>query len=301
MNEISTFERTDETFTSKDTKCAAWLYRPTGVSNPPIIIMGHGLAAERCFGLPAFAERFAKEGFAVFVFDYRTFGDSEGTPRNDVNPFKHNDDWDAAIAHVKTLDNIDASQIALWGTSFGGGHVVCTAGRHEDIAAIISQVPFAGVPANAPKPPLKVALVAMSHILLDRIKTALTGTPHYIPALGRPGSFAVMNTEECMDGYLALIPEGKTFANQIPAKLLGMMGSYNPTSVADQVKCPALIIAAERDSLIPVRLVENMAQRIPKGIFKKLDSNHFEPYVGEAFEKNIALQIEFLKDVLNKT
>lgn len=299
MNNVSTFERSDKAFTSQGTQCAAWLYRPTGASNPPVIIMAHGLAAERSFGLPAFAERFAREGFAVFVFDYRTFGDSQGTPRNDVNPFKHNDDWDAAIADVQKLTNIDSSRIALWGTSFSGGHVVCTASRHKDIAAIVSQVPYAGVPANAPKPPLKAALFVMGHILLDRIKTALTGQPHYIPALGRPGSFAVMNTEECMDGYLALVPEGKTFANQIPAKLLGMMGSYNPTSVADQVKCPALVIAGEHDSLIPMQLVKNMAERMPKGIFKSLNANHFAPYKGEVFEENIALQIEFLKDVLH--
>lgn len=292
------YQRSDEEFVSQSTKCAAWLYRPEGVEKPPIIIMGHGFGAERSFGLPAFAERFVNEGYAVFVFDYRTFGDSEGLPRNNVDPYMHNDDWDAAIAFVKRLENVDSNQIILWGSSFGGGHVVCTASRHHDIAAIISQVPFCGVPENAEKPPLKDILIAASQIIMDKIKMALTGKPYYVSVVGRPGSSAILKTEECWDGYMALVPEDSNYTNKVPARILGMMGSYNPTSVADQVTCPALIVAAEHDSLIPLELPKTMAERIPKGVFKSLDSNHFEPYRGEAFEKNIGLQIEFLKEVI---
>lgn len=294
------YTRSDEVFISQGTKCAAWFYQPEGVEKPPVIIMGHGFGAERSFGLPAFAERFVKEGYAVFVFDYRTFGDSEGMPRNNVDPYRHNEDWDAAIAHVQQLDNIDSNQIVLWGSSFGGGHVVCTASRHHDIAAIISQVPFCGVPEDADKPPVKDLLVAMGQILMDKIKMVLTGTPYYIPVVGKPGSTAILKTPECWDGYMKLVPEGSNYTNLVPARILGIMGSYNPTSVADQVQCPALIVAAEHDSLIPVELPKHMAEKIPKGIFKSLNANHFAPYTGDAFEENIGLQIEFLREVLKK-
>lgn len=299
MDQKFAFERTEEEFSSSGTTCAAWLYKPLGVARPPIIVMAHGFAAERCFGLPDFAERFAAQGWAVLVFDYRTFGDSEGTPRNDVNPFKHSDDWDAAIASVRSLPGIDSAKIVLWGTSFSGGHVTCAAARHEDITAIIAQVPFTGMPADAPRPPLLSMLRLLVHMLLDRAKTAITGRPHYIPAIARPGSFAVMNTEESFDGYMALVPAEKSFANQVPAKIFGMMADYNPTAMADQVNCPALVIAAVDDSLIAVEQVAAMADRMPHGIFKTLACNHFAPYRGEMFEKNIALQIEFLKGVLD--
>jgi len=33
-------------------------------------------------------------GMAVFVFDYRGFNDSEGEPRNYINPKRHLQDWD---------------------------------------------------------------------------------------------------------------------------------------------------------------------------------------------------------------
>jgi len=54
------FERIDSNFYSSGTKCAGWLYLPTKVQKPPIIVMAHGFAAERTFALPKFAERFAK-------------------------------------------------------------------------------------------------------------------------------------------------------------------------------------------------------------------------------------------------
>ena len=79
--------------------------------------MAHGLAAERAFGLASFAQRFAQKGMAVFVFDYRNFGDSQGEPRNLVSPKRHLQDWQAAMAHVGRLTEVDRGRIALWGSS----------------------------------------------------------------------------------------------------------------------------------------------------------------------------------------
>ena len=37
---------------------------------------------------------------------------------------------------------------------------------------------------------------------------------------------------------------------------------------------------------------------MPLGRLKLLESGHFDVYVGETFEKNIRLQLEFLKEVM---
>lgn len=39
-------------------------------------------------GLGKYAEAFAVRGMATFVFDYRTFGGSDGMPRNLVDPWR---------------------------------------------------------------------------------------------------------------------------------------------------------------------------------------------------------------------
>lgn len=300
MDASAVFSRQDSNFVSQGIKCAGWLYLPAAKVNPPVIIMAHGFAGERSFGLPAFAERFAAEGMAVFLFDYRTFGDSDGEPRNKVDPFAHGEDWDAAIAHARTLENVDTARIALWGTSFSGAHVVCAAARDGNIAATISQVPFSGMPEGAPKPPLGTLLRMGALMAFDRIKTALTGKPLYMPVVGPPGSAAALNTPECEPGYFAIIPEGETFANQVPVSSLGFMMKYDPLEAAGRVMCPALVVAGRDDSLIPVSQPELMASRMPRGEFQVLDCDHFAPYRGEWFEKNIVLQLEFLKRNLRR-
>lgn len=195
----SNIARCNSDFLSKGTRCAGWLYRPEKVLNPPIVIMAHGFAGERTFGLPAFAEKFAQGGMAVFLFDYRNFGDSEGEPRNLVDPARHCQDWESAIAHVRSLPEIDTSQIALWGTSLSGGHVIVTAARQKGISAIVAQVPYVG--PNKDLFEFKNTIKGTMAALQDMGRMIIGREPLCIPVVGTPGNFAFLTTEECWDGY----------------------------------------------------------------------------------------------------
>jgi len=143
-----TYEISTVMFPCNDLKCEAFFYLPRKTDRlPPVIIMAHGFAAQKDFGLDKFAVKFTESGYAVFMFDYRSFGGSEGEPRNLVSPTRHLEDWDGAIEYViKNLgDKVDVNNIALWGSSFSGGHVIVTAAksaRKDHIKAVISQVPF---------------------------------------------------------------------------------------------------------------------------------------------------------------
>jgi hypothetical protein len=53
MNTTQPFTRLDVSFTSGEDTCAAWLYLPTGVTSPPVVILGHGLGATREMRLDA--------------------------------------------------------------------------------------------------------------------------------------------------------------------------------------------------------------------------------------------------------
>src|SRR5881392_1074888 len=76
-------QRSDVTFQSGGTRCAAWLYRPAenGGSPTPCVILAHGFTGVRDQRLDAYAERFAEAGLTALVLDYRYFGDSDGEPR----------------------------------------------------------------------------------------------------------------------------------------------------------------------------------------------------------------------------
>ena len=272
----SQFTRVDKTFVSHGDKLKAWLYLPAGVSKPPIVVMAHGFGGQRWMRLPAYAEHFAKMGMAVFIFDYRGFNDSEGKPRNYVNPKRHLQDWEAAIDYVKTLDTVDAKRMALWGTSFSGGHVIVEAAKHPEIKAVVSQVPFTdGMSTNwyYMKNTPMFAVKGFFHGMGD-VFASLVGKRHNVRVAGRPGeAFAMMCQPDTMAGLMKLIDgvNEKDFEkdNFCPANIVLTMGFYRPISYAKKVACISMPM------------------------------NHFDPYVGEPFEKLVVIMGDFLKANLN--
>ena len=179
-------KRMDAHFYSKGHRCSAWLYLPDDVKKPPVIVMAHGFAGQKDFGLQPYAEHFAGQGMAVYLFDYRNFGGSEGEPRNLVNPWRHLNDWKAAVSHVRSLDNVDGRRMALWGTSFSGGHVLVTASRDKGIRAVISQVPFVDGIATTMQFPIPYQIEGFFHGMKDLFNKITGKAPHMVPAVALP-------------------------------------------------------------------------------------------------------------------
>ncbi|GAA3357793.1 alpha/beta hydrolase [Saccharopolyspora gregorii] len=141
--------RRDVRFESGGRQCAAWLYTPAEAGGPrPLVVMAHGLGAVREWRLDAFAERFAEQGWMVLVFDYRYLGASEGSPRQLLDIDDQLDDWRAALAFGRSLPGVDTDRIAVWGTSFGGGHALRIASEDHQLAAVVAQCPFTDGPAS---------------------------------------------------------------------------------------------------------------------------------------------------------
>lgn len=289
------YSRTDSDFVSRGTRCSGWLYLPEGVQDPPVVILAHGFAAEKTFRLPAYAEKFVDRGLAVFLFDYRNFGGSDGEPRNLVNPWRHVQDWHAAVAHVRNLSGVCTGKIALWGSSFSGGHVTVVAAKDPGIAAIVSQVPFvdglSALDALGPAYALKSFLAGCRD--LGRILTFRP--PYCVPVVEDPEAFGVMNRPDSKPGYLTIVPEDSSWKNECPARILLAFSFYRPLSFASSVKCPAFVLLAEKDSLIPARAVERLAARMRRAEVVRVPLGHFDVYVGEPFEETSKLEADFLE------
>ena len=152
-------------FPSDGQLCRAWLYLPESTKKCPVVVMGHGLGAIREMRLDAFAERFCSEGFAALAFDYRHFGASDGEPRQLLDIKRQLCDWEAALRFVRNRPDVDAGRVILWGSSFGGGHVLVAAATNKNVSAAISQCPFtdglASVLALEIRTSLKVTLVSL--------------------------------------------------------------------------------------------------------------------------------------------
>ena len=97
------FQRNTLYFPCKGEVCEAWFYLPkkSPCSRPPVVVLAHGIGGQKDMSLHLYAARYAKDGFASFVFDYRTFGGSSGEPRLWVSPRRHLQDWDEALTYLK--------------------------------------------------------------------------------------------------------------------------------------------------------------------------------------------------------
>jgi pimeloyl-ACP methyl ester carboxylesterase len=278
-------------------KCGGRLYLPEGVKKPPVIIMAQGLGAEMNFGIPAFAEEFIKYNFAVFTFDYRYFGDSEGEPRHYISPKDQKKDWDSAIQFVNTIKDVDSERKCIWGFSYGGGHVIVAAAKNNNLKGFIAHMPFmdslAIIKKNSIAKNMKINISAVKDIF-----NSIIGRPPYsIPVIEKPENFAVLNTPESYDGYMSMIPEDSMWKNEMPARSLFNMVWYRPIKFIPEIRSNGLIIFAEFDSYTDADMIENAFRDMPHIEILKLNCGHFQLFEDEYFRKIVSEEIRFLRNI----
>ena len=90
----------------------------------PVVILAHGFSGtmDRLF---PYAERFAADGIAALVFDYRGFGESGGAPRQVVDLPSQHEDLRAVVAWVRGRDD-------------------------PRIVAVVAQIPSTASPGGSP-------------------------------------------------------------------------------------------------------------------------------------------------------
>ena len=297
------FRTSEETFVSEGVRCAVRVYRPAASDSAPsvrpVIVMGHGFGGVRALRLYSYAERFVADGYVVVVFDYRGFGESEGSPRQLLDVGMQHQDWRAALGFARSLPGVDPGRVVAWGTSFGGGHVITLAGKGEKLEAIIAQVPHVSGPAAVRATGLAPSLRVIRLGIRDQIAALLGRAPVYVPAVGEPGSTAVMTTPDAVPGLTRQAEESGITEDDYPyyvaARITLKIGFYSPARYASGVTCPALIQIAADDAVTPRRVAESAAARMTQSSVHVYDCGHFEPYVAPLFDKVVSDQLNFLR------
>jgi pimeloyl-ACP methyl ester carboxylesterase len=256
--------------------------------------MAHGFSGTREMRLDAYSERFVEAGLGVLLFDYRHFGASGGAPRQLLDIRRQHADYHAAIAYARGLDWVDRNRIALFGSSFSGGHVLAVAAQDGRIAAVVSQCPFTDGLATLPK----LGFASIARMTLTGIRDqagALVGrAPRYIPAVGPPGSLAAMATPDAEPGMKALVPAETRWENRVAARIALRVGSYRPGRAAGKLTCPVLFCLCDDDSLAPADTAAKYAARAPRSEVKRYPVGHFDIYVDPTWQDAVAAQTEFL-------
>src|SRR5438132_11241926 len=105
--------------------------------------MAHGYNCIKELYLDRYAAAVADAGHVVLAYDHRNFGDSDGEPRQELDPSMQVRDYRDAITFVQTLDGVDAERIGIWGTSYAGGHVLVGTAVDRRLPRIAAQLPTA--------------------------------------------------------------------------------------------------------------------------------------------------------------
>jgi hypothetical protein len=185
--------------------------------------------------------------------------------------------------------------VALWGTSFSGGHVAVLAAEEHGIAAAISQGPMldgiSALRAAGPRNNVRLAVAG----LRDELARLRGRPPHMLPVVGPPGSVAAMNHPGDEPGYRALFAPEAVFRNEVAARIALRIGLYRPVRHATRIACPWLVCVADADLVTPPQPALRAAGLAPRGEVRRYGAGHFDIYVGATFERVVADQLEFLE------
>lgn len=284
------------TFSGQGVPCAATLHVPEEASNAPLpaVLMVGGWGGVQQALTSSFVNRFVEAGFAVMEFDYPGWGRSAGLPRQDINPWHRVKVADDALAHLKSMPQVDAYKIVLWGTSFGGGHVVDLAAEHPELLGAIIQVPMLDGLAAVMAVPIPMQLKFFAYMVAD---LCTPGSRIHIPTLAKPGGFGSMDRDGAMaamqDGIKAL--GNLPYDNRVTARSLSTMAFYRPWKRLRKITIPMQIIGANGDTVAPFVPAKIKRANNPNLHVITLEADHFDPYFEPVFSTMITHQLAFLK------
>jgi dienelactone hydrolase len=158
------------TIWSEGTRMAGDLFVPDGLregERRAAVLLCHGWAGPKSHLNATYAPVFCRAGFVCLTFDYRGWYESDARlvtmdkqpdvdpdgfisvrakpVRDVVDPLDQNRDIHNAIDYLLAEPTVDPDRLGLWGSSYGGGHVVYVAGTDPRVKAVVSQVPGMGV------------------------------------------------------------------------------------------------------------------------------------------------------------
>ena len=281
---------------SDGTRMSGDLFSQKGLGsadNRPGLILCHGWGGLKEHLNMAYAPQFAAAGYVVLTFDYRGWGDSDSRlviqgkmPKPDengevtltarairelVDPVDQTRDIVSCIDYLTGEPGVDPGRIGLWGSSYGGGHIVYVAAHDERVKCLVAQV--SGQDSRG----IPMLIGGMDAVRRDASRRAR--------------------------GDMDPVPQGEV---QIPGlqgtPYINRQASYAPVEHAHKIRVPTFIIDAEKEELM--RPAENgglVYERVKDNVpakYKVFEGmTHYEVY-----EKGLAearqLAIDWFKEHL---
>jgi pimeloyl-ACP methyl ester carboxylesterase len=285
---------------SDGTTLRGWHYSPGASPARGAIVMAHGITSVKEMWLDRFAEVFCEAGLHVLVYDHRNLGESEGQPRQEIDPWAQIRDYRDAITFAETLPGVDAARMGLWGSSYSGGHVLVVAAFDRRVRCVVSQVPVISVRENLRRY-VRPDMLAATRAMFDADRRArFAGQP--------PAMFPVVDEDPAAPSLLPTADSFKWFTetarsrapnwrNEVTLRSVEMASEYEPGLYIRHVSpTPLLLIVDTADSLAPADLALDAYERAlhPKKLVL-LNGGHFAAYIEDFPAASVAARDWFVQ------
>lgn len=253
-------------FGQQGDRVRATLVSPEVEGRRPAVVMGHGWGMVADGTLLDFARALVRTGLVVLAFDYRRLGRSEGHPRQDLDPYAQIEDFRDALTYLSGRPEVDPDRLGVWGTSYGGGHVLVLSATDYRVRCAVAQVPsISGSRAAAQR--LDADKIAQQRQLFHAARAealAGAGLTMVSTVTGGEHEFVTYPDEESrayMAGQGAICP---TWRNETTLRSVEKARWYEPGCYADQIRPPLLMVVAAGDRVTPTNLQREAYARIPE-------------------------------------
>lgn len=264
-------------FFSEGMRIAGILRMPETTDQPcPAIVQGPGwLGLKDAKLYLRYHNALTEAGFAVLIFDYRGFGDSEGA-NNILLPAMQLEDLINAVTYLTTRDDIDADNIGAFGSGgTGGGNSIMLAAHDSRVSCVVSQVPVAdGRDWLHRMRSEHEWLDFLTSLEEDRKKRVLTGEGKLV----HPREEIMVPTPERKKTTIKKDVDGR-IPEEVLLRSAEAILEYQPIDVVHKV--PALlVIGVEGDATTPtdhaIALYEKA--RGPKKLIMQRHTTHYAAY-----------------------
>lgn len=287
--------RRDIEFDADGTTLRGWFYPITDSAPAAVVVMAHGFSLVKEAYLDHYAERFVAAGLAVLVYDHRNFGASDGSPRQEIDPWRQIEDYRHAITYASTLPEVDPDRIGVWGTSYSGGHAIVVAASDLRVKAVVCQTPAVnGVQTGWRRTPMAQLAAAGEQFATERIARMQTGEVAMRPVIGGAADHPVYAADDAFDYFTMVGKIAPSWRNEVTVRTGEWSRVYNASDYIERVSPrPLLMIVADDDTLsgTDLQLSAFNSALEPKWL-RIIPGGHFSPYV-EQFEATSSAAAEF--------
>ena len=239
--------REDVEFASEGECLRGWLSLPEGAGpHPAVVVTGGFGSVKEVFGHHDYPAVFCEAGLAVLTYDHANCGDSDGLPRQELDPVRQQRGYKDAITYLSALPEVDADRIGIWGTSYSGGHVLAVGATDRRVRCVVSQAMTISGRANLRGRHTPAALADLYRRFAEDRLSRLAGNPPAMVQAFADGS----DTVRFMDG---LPPEQRrNWQNQITLRSWELYAEYEPAAFIDRISpTPLLMIVPTDDTMTP--------------------------------------------------